>query len=111
MKGGDYMSQLELIQKLKHIELVVQDHETGTSNLKQVVTDLKDIVQDLDKSMAIQIEKQSHLFYRIEQLQKEIEALEENGEKTNNRQRDLIEKALMAFLGGLITYIFSLSTN
>ena len=61
--------------------------------------------------MAIHTEKQSHLFYRIEMLQKELEIIESRGDKTNDRQKDLIEKALMAFLGGLITYIFSLASK
>ncbi|AMQ66585.1 hemolysin [Bacillus phage Shbh1] len=98
-----------IIHKLKHIELILQDHENNTTKLKKVVQELKDIVQDLDKTMAIQEEKQSHLFYRIEQLQKQIEMLEKSGEKSSDRHRDLVEKALMVFLGGLITYILSLS--
>ncbi len=100
---------LEIIHKLKSIEATLHDHENSTKQLRQVVNDLKEVVKDLDKSMAIQSEKQSHLFYRIEQLQKEIEILESSGEKSRSRQQDLIEKALMVFLGGLITYIYSLA--
>jgi len=99
----------ELIHKLKHIELVLQDHDNTAEQLKKVTDELKSVVQDLDKTIAIHSEKQSHLFYRIEQLQRQIEALEVSGEKETGRQRDLIEKALMAFLGALITYIFSLA--
>lgn len=99
----------EIISKLKHIELVLQNNVTDTEQLKEVVSELKEVVSDLDKHAAIQSEKQSHLYYRIEQLQRQIEVLEASGEKTNDKQRDLVEKALMAFLGGLITYIFSLA--
>lgn len=97
----------EIMQKLKEIENTLQNHKTDTVELRNVVNDLRDIVQSLDKDMAIHSEKQSHLFYRIEQMQREIELLDEKGEKGNDRQRDIIEKALMAFLGGLITYIFN----
>lgn len=100
-----------LIEKLKKIETSLQEHENGTHELKNVVEDLKAVVQELDKGMAIQSEKQSHLFYRIEQLQKELEVLEASGSKMKDKQRDLLEKALMAFLGGLITYLFSLAGN
>ncbi len=100
-----------LIHKLKTIEGMLQDQDNNTEQLKDVINELRAVVQDLDKNMAIQSEKQSHLYYRVEQLQKEIEVLEASGEKINNRQRDLIEKALMAFLGGLITYIFSIMTK
>lgn len=97
----------ELIQRLKTIELALQEEQNSTEKLKNVVNELRAVVQDIDKSMAIQEEKQSHLLYRVEQLQKKIEVLENNGEKTNDRQRDLIEKALMVFLGGLVTYLLS----
>lgn len=98
----------EVIQKLIHIENTLQDHEADYSELKSVVSELKNIVQSLDKDMAIQAEKQSHLYFRVEQLQKQIELLEAKGTKTSDKQRALIENALMAFLGGLITYLFSL---
>mgnify|MGYP001049810391 CR=1 FL=1 len=98
----------EIIQKLKGIEDTIQNNENDTTELKGVVTELKNIVQSLDKDMAIQSEKQSHLFYRIDQLQREIELLEAKGVKSSDKQRALVENALMAFLGGLITYIFSL---
>ncbi|OLF87090.1 hypothetical protein SP3_00168 [Bacillus phage fHSPT3] len=97
----------EIMQKLKEIENTLQNHKTDTVELRNVVNDLRDIVQSLDKDMAIHSEKQSHLFYRIEQMQREIELLDEKGEKGNDKQRDIVEKALMAFLGGLITYIFN----
>ncbi|QQO40627.1 hypothetical protein 015DV002_190 [Bacillus phage 015DV002] len=97
----------EIMQKLKEIENTLQNHKTETVELKNVVNDLRDIVQSLDKDMAIHSEKQSHLFYRIEQMQREIELLDEKGEKGSDKQRDIVEKALMAFLGGLITYIFN----
>lgn len=97
----------EIMQKLKEIENTLQNHKTETVELRNVVNDLRDIVQSLDKDMAIHSEKQSHLFYRIEQMQREIELLDEKGEKGSDKQRDIIEKALMAFLGGLITYIFN----
>jgi chromosome segregation ATPase len=102
------MSQ-EVIQKLHEMETLLRDHKNDAQELRNVINELMNIVQSLDKDMAIQTEKQSHLFYRIEQLQKELDALENRGEKGSDRQRDLVEKALMAVLGGLITYIFSLA--
>lgn len=101
-------SNQELILKLQAIEEKLQDQENSAAELKDVVYELKGIVQDLDKGMAIQAEKQSHLFFRIEQLQRELEVVESRGEKGNDRQRALIENALMVILGGLISYIFSL---
>ena len=98
----------ELLNKLKDIESTLQTSTNDTAELKTVVHELKNIVQSLDKDVAIQTEKQSHLFYRIEQLQSEINMLEDKGDKSNDRHRQLIENALMAVLGGVITYVFSL---
>ena len=105
------MNNQEVIRKLQEIESVLQEQETSTTELKHVVDELKNIVQDLDKGMAIQAEKQSHLLFRIEHLQKELQALESKNEKGNDKQRALIENALMIVLGGLITYIFSLASS
>jgi chromosome segregation ATPase len=98
----------ELLDKLKEIESTLQTSNSDTAELKTVVHELKNIVQSLDKEVAIQSEKQSHLFYRIEQLQSELNMLEDKGDKANDRHRQLIENALMAVLGGVITYVFSL---
>lgn len=98
----------DVINRLRHIELILQNHENDKEQLKEVVAELREVVIDLDKNAAIYSEKQSHLVFRVEQLQRQIDSLEVSGAKTNDRQRDLIEKALMAFLGGLITYLFSL---
>jgi chromosome segregation ATPase len=105
------MSNQEVILKLQAIENKLQDQDNSAAELKGVVTELKGIVQDLDKDMAIQAEKQSHLFFRIEQFQRELEVLESRGEKGNERQRSLIENALMVVLGGLISYLFSLGSK
>ncbi|AHJ87575.1 hypothetical protein Bp8pC_145 [Bacillus phage Bp8p-C] len=98
----------ELIERLRSIEGKIQDQETDTTELRGVVDELKNIVFSLDKDIAIQQEKQSHLYYKMEQLQKELELLESAGDRKSDKQRELIEKALMAFLGGLITYLFSM---
>jgi len=98
----------EVMAKLQKIESVLQDQESDTAELKRVVDELKGIVQSLDKYVAIQAEKQAHLLSRIEQLQDQIHVLENHREKGNDKQRQLIENALMAILGGLIAYIFKL---
>lgn len=100
--------QQELILKLQTIEAALQEQDQDALELKTVVNELKNIVRDLDKGMAIQSEKQSHLFYRVEQLQKEIEIIEASGDRTQDKQRDLVEKALMIVLGGLISYLLGI---
>jgi len=101
-------NEADVIQRLRVIEEKIQDQHNDTSELRDVVDELKKIVVSLDKASAIQEEKQSHLTFRIEQLKTEIELLEAKGVKSSDKQRALVENAIMAFLGGLITYIFSL---
>lgn len=98
----------EVMAKLQKIESVIQDQESDTTELKQVVDELKGIVQNLDKSMAVQAEKQAHLLSRIDYLQGQIQVLENQNDKGNDNQRQLIENTLMAILGGIIAYIFNL---
>lgn len=98
----------EVMAKLQKIESVIQDQESDTTELKQVVDELKGIVQNLDKNMAIQAEKQAHLLSRIDYLQGQIQVLENQKDKGNDNQRQLIENTLMAILGGIIAYIFNL---
>lgn len=98
----------EVILKLQEIETVLQDQENSTSELKHVVEELRGIVHNLDRDKAVQDEKIAHLIFRIEQLQSELKILETKHEKGSDKQRQLIENALMAILGGLIAYIFKI---
>lgn len=105
---ADQNYNTELLDRLKDIETTLQNSSHDTAELKSVVTDLKNVVQSLDKEVAIQAEKQSHLFYRIEQLQIEIALLEDKDDKANDKHRQLIENTLMAVLGAVLTYVFTL---
>lgn len=104
-------NEQDLIYRLKNIEQKLQQNGNDSENLKQVVNDLKDVVRFIDKELAIHAEKQSHLFYRIEQIQKEVEAVGGKGDKTSEKHRDLLENALMVILGGVITYLFSMAKS
>lgn len=95
--------------RLKSIEQKLQQSDNDSESLRQVVNDLKDIVQSMDKEFAIHSEKQSHLFFRIEQIQKEVESVGGKGDKTSEKHRDLLENALMVILGGVIAYLFSMA--
>lgn len=101
----------EVILKLQEIESVLQDQVNSTKELEDVVTELKSIVTDLDKKSAVDETNQSHLKYRIEVLEQELKALEQKGEKGTDKQRALVENALMVILGGVIAYLFSLPNN
>jgi chromosome segregation ATPase len=110
MRGGSKMKderEKELMDRLRKVENALQEGRSDTKRLKSVINDLRDIIQALDKDHAIHAEKFSHLYYRVEELSKEISKLEGKGDKTNEKQRDLMENALMVILGGLITYFFS----
>jgi len=96
------------VERLKSLEDTIQSHKADIKELKDVVTELREIVRDIDKNAAIEIEKRSHMEFRIEHLQKEIELLEANGVKSGDKQRALVENALMVLLGGLISYLFGL---
>jgi chromosome segregation ATPase len=97
----------EIMDRLKRVEQALQDSKVSDKKLKSVVNDLRDIIQALDKDHAIHAEKFSHLYYRVEAIDKELSKIEGKGDKTNEKQRDLMENALMVILGGVLTYMFS----
>lgn len=47
----------ELINKLRHIELILQNQKTDTEKLKEVVSELKVVVSDLDKKCCYSVGK------------------------------------------------------
>ncbi|AEW47504.1 hemolysin [Bacillus phage B4] len=102
-------NQQQFEYRLKEIENVLKEHAEESEDIRKVLEEIQDIVRDIDKNAAINEEKQSHLFYRIDLLQQKLTTLETRGEKGTDKQRALVENALMVVLGGIISYIFSLS--
>ncbi|AZF89174.1 membrane-bound protein [Bacillus phage vB_BthM-Goe5] len=103
------MENTELEYKIKEIESILKEHSEDSEDIREVLEEIQVIVKDLDKSVALNEEKQSHLRYRIVLLNQRLAALETRGEKGTDKQRALVENALMVVLGGIISYIFSLS--
>lgn len=109
----------ELIHRLTTLEEKVQSGsltsekafsslDAERKELEKAINELKSIVQSLDKEMAINIEKQSHLYYQINQLEKAVSGLQGVDSREIDRKRDLVEKIFMAVLGATVTYIFSM---
>lgn len=105
------MKAVDLESKIKDIERILRDHANTSDEMNEVVKELEDIVHELDKSVALNGEKQSQLAYKIEVLNQKLSAVEMRGEKGSDKQRALVENALMVVLGGLLSYIFSLANK
>lgn len=112
----------ELLSRLATLETKVKTNDlsdtTKFSNIEEVqkelimnITELRSVVQSLDKDMAIQTEKASHVNYQISQLEDQVNGLKGHDSKETDRRRDLIEKVFMAILGGAVAYIFSMFQN
>lgn len=61
----------------------------------------------LDKDTAIQEEKNSNIFYQLEQLERRLEELERTSEKNSDNTRQFVEKIVMLIIGGLVTWLFN----
>lgn len=61
----------------------------------------------LDKDVSIQGEKNSNIFYQLEQLEKRIEELERTSERDSDNTRQFVEKIVMLIIGGLVTWLFN----
>ena len=61
----------------------------------------------LDKDTSIQEEKNSNIFYQLEQLERRLEELERSSEKDSDNTRQFVEKIVMLIIGGLVTWLFN----
>lgn len=61
----------------------------------------------LDKDTAIQEQKNSNIFYQLEQLERRLEELERTSEKNSDNTRQFVEKIVMLIIGGLVTWLFN----
>lgn len=61
----------------------------------------------LDKDTSIQEEKNSNIFYQLEQLERRLEELERSSEKNSDNTRQFVEKIVMLIIGGLVTWLFN----
>ena len=65
----------------------------------------------LDKDVSIQGEKNSNIFYQLEQLERRLEELERSSEKSSDNTRQFVEKIVMLIIGGLVTWLFNVLQN
>lgn len=61
----------------------------------------------LDKDISIQEQKNSNIFYQLEQLERRLEELERTSEKNSDNTRQFVEKIVMLIIGGLVTWLFN----
>lgn len=115
----------DIIRQLKELEESLQDNKSDYKDLKRVVDSLKDIVErvekgtagnkdvivSLDKDTALISEKLVFIFFRLEQLQKELESLDGQNTKQDDKSKARMENIIMLILGGVVTYFFSLIKN
>lgn len=99
------MDKLRL--KIEVIEANLKDKSTDYKHLEEIIDDIKDFIVELDKKSAISEEKMSHIMYLMGSFKEQLDMVQKSGNKMNDKSRDLVEKVLMALLGGLITFIFN----
>lgn len=86
------------VQELQKIYKEVYDMHKRTS----------DIAIGLDKDHAIQGEKNSNIFYQLEQLERRITDLEQQAQKSNDSSKQFVEKVIMLIIGAIVTWIFNI---
>lgn len=106
---GDLVLRLQRLEdKLQHGELTEKGIKQDNTELNDAVSELKDIVNSLDKRLAVHEEKYSHLTYQITKLEETIDALEGVNDKEFDHKRDIVENTFMIVLGAVVTYVFSI---
>lgn len=112
---------LALADRVQNGELA---NDTSTREIRQTMESLKRyyselsedrneqeaIISSVDREQAIQVEKNTNIFYQLGQLEKRISELERTKDESSEKTKDMIEKIMMLVIGGLVTYVFSLLT-
>ena len=80
------------------------------SELSEDRNEQEAIISSVDREQAIQVEKNTNIFYQLGQLEKRISELERAKDESSEKTKDMIEKIMMLVIGGLVTYVFSLLT-
>lgn len=80
------------------------------SELSEDRNEQEAIISSVDREQAIQVEKNTNIFYQLGQLEKRISELERTKDESSEKTKDMIEKIMMLVIGGLVTYVFSLLT-
>lgn len=94
----------EIKYTLEHLQRIYDEINTLQRNTTSIVT-------SLDKDQAIQGERNTNIFYQLEQLERRLVDLERNAEKGNDNTRQFIEKVVMLIIGALVTWLFSAIQN
>ena len=103
--------QKDILGSDRYYSEVKSDIET----LKRLYGEIRDLqrthtttITTLDKDISIQEEKNSNIFYQLEQLERRLEELERTSEKNSDNTRQFVEKIVMLIIGGLVTWLFNI---
>ena len=120
----------EVLDRLYAVELKVKEvnSDTGISlkEIKSSVNELKELTHELkekgtvsnealtrslntiDREVAVQDEKIANVLFQISTIDKRIQDLECGAVKSQDSMRALVDKIIMAVIGGVLTYLFNL---
>lgn len=77
------------------------------SNLEKEVSELRSMILNLDKDLAVTSEKQSTIYIQLESLDEKIKELSESTKVKDDKKRDTTEKVLLLILGAILSFIFN----
>lgn len=77
------------------------------SNLEKEVSELRSMILNLYKDLAVTSEKQSTIYIQLERLDEKIKELSESTKVKDDKKRDTTEKVLLLILGAILSFIFN----
>lgn len=89
------------------LQLLEQRVDLLNRNVEETLKELKVVVKDLDKDMAVYEEKQARLMYQIDQLEKSIVALGNTNVKKQDSSDAMVRGVLTALISSVIGYFIS----
>lgn len=101
----------KLVKQIDTIRNQIQDkgyidRDTYTA-LEKEVDELRIMIMNLDKELALNSEKQQAVYIQLERLDEKIQDLATSTKFKDDKKRDTTEKVLLLILGAIISFIFN----
>lgn len=118
----------ELYNEIKNLEQRINKGEQTTDrsieDLKNTVEELQKLTKEIqdvdianhtklnenfvaiDKEISVQGEKLANIYHQLGQIERRVKDLEKDDDRAVERSRSIIDRIVIAIIGGLVTYIF-----
>lgn len=101
----------KIVSQVESIKTKIQEGSYIDKNtfkeLELEVSELRKLIVNIDKDVAVNSEKQSAIYIQLDRLDEKITELTKSTETKDTRKKDTTEKVLLLVLGAILSFIFN----